>query len=743
MGLLPAWAEEFIASVKKLGAYTETSASGEGFHALLRVTPDFILKRNRYTRSHPSSTPVGIELYQKDRFCALTGLTTSTPNQNLNSPEDGDKLLTAFIADLEANAAPILTPDLPPAPLSVPPPTQAITDLLPQILTPGLRHAFSDPSGAYSEWQKRRALMGTDNSLSAWRFALFLEAARQCPPSPAPVYELFNPQGTPAHPGILEWQEFSGHNKKPHRRYADIQRAHALVRLEFEMLAKDLGETPPPPPEPSPDINETEPPDPTWIQLGLVMKTNKNGFTRPLATSVNFMRVLSRHPLFSRHRIERNKLDGSTLCDRLPLLDTQITRWLEPMRAVLDMPQDPPVQAVRDAVEVIADDNPYDPLAEYMSSLPEFKPGPEYNPDTSLLSTWLEKVGAATGPDTKKFARRILLGLVARALRPGIKFDYVPVFEGPQGVGKSSLVKALVSPNFYATLFGGLGSKDAPMTLRGRWGVELAELVAFKKTDNETMKSFFATDTDVFRPPYARNMVSIQRRCMLFGTTNDGQYLNDHTGARRYWPVFFPKEIDLKWFLENRDMLFAEAKYFFEKGERFHDTMEESQAEHRRLMMQARLMTPAWQMKLLQHLQAMPRPSVPKPPDNIGFSGLLTTQHVMDLQKVLDLPPAVAHMTAAQLSSFLHRAGYVRLPHYSYRPPTGSPTKLYGWVHPALMRLTDEQRKAFLACFPALFQGEQAPMAWLTLQGEHLGAAAEILSHAPDLAKLDFSGDSE
>jgi putative DNA primase/helicase len=106
---------------------------------------------------------------------------------------------------------------------------------------------------------------------------------------------------------------------------------------------------------------------------------------------------------------------------------------------------------------------------------------------------------------SKSSARRILLGLVARALRPGVKFDYVPVFEGPQGVGKSTLVKTLVGSNFYATLFGGLHQKDALMTLRGKWGVEISELAAFKKTDNETMKSFFSTDTDVFRPPYGRD----------------------------------------------------------------------------------------------------------------------------------------------------------------------------------------------------------------------------------------------
>lgn len=748
----PPWAVSFIDKAIELGAFVESSASGSGAHVFLRVSPETILRRNRYTRSHPTSTPVGIELYQKERFAAMTGIpyrdTQAAPNPELNDPKSGDKLVNAFLAELESHGAPILTPDLPPAPTSVPVPTQVVLDLMPSLMTPNIREAFADPHGAYDRWEKKRQLSGGDTSLSAWRFSLYMEASHQCYISPLPVYELFNPQTKPQHPGIPQWQEFSGQNKKQHRKYADIQRAHAMVGEQIRFLSEDLGQEPPKPlidqGDPDnldPHINEQAPADPTWAQLGLVMRTNK-GITKPLATSVNYIRVLSRHPIFIKHRIERNKLDGSTLCDRLPLSDTQITRWREPLRAVLDMPTDPPVQDVRDAVEVIADDNPYDPLVEYMRSLPKFIPPDNYNPDESLLSTWLEKVGATPGPDTKKFARRILLGLVARALKPGVKFDYVPVFEGPQGVGKSSLVKAIVSPAFYATLFGGLASKDAPMTLRGRWAIELAELVAFKKTDNETMKSFFATDTDIFRPPYARNLVTIPRRTVMFGTTNDSQYLTDHTGARRYWSIYFGVAINITWFIEHRDALFAEALHFYDKGERFHDTLEEANSPHRQKQMQARLVTPAWQIKLLQHLQNLPKPRPPTNDDSLGSSGVLTHHTVAALQEVLQLPQTIAHMNAAQLVTFLQRAGYLPL-RLAYRPGEGQPTKLNVWCHPAIHRLPPDQQRAFLSLFPMLFKGGMAPASWTLMQPEHLAAAADGLRLAPDITPLDFSSDSE
>jgi predicted P-loop ATPase len=76
--------------------------------------------------------------------------------------------------------------------------------------------------------------------------------------------------------------------------------------------------------------------------------------------------------------------------------------------------------------------------------------------------------------------------------------------------------------------------------MRGKWGVELAEMSAFKKSDEEARKAFFSTPADDFRPPYGRANIEVLRRCVLFGTTDDKQYLSDHRGNRRYWPIHFP-----------------------------------------------------------------------------------------------------------------------------------------------------------------------------------------------------------
>jgi hypothetical protein len=717
----PPWAEEFLQRAADIGAFTEWSGSGTGAHALVRTSPSFpALTRNRYTRSGVTG-PIGIEIYNNLRFCALSGFPFFPPTRpNLNEPKAGDDLLTAFIADLGVKGAPILSPALL-GPINVPPPTEKVLSIARELaVVPILDRAFSKPQESFAAWAVEREKRSLDSSLSAWRFYLYGVAARNSPISPLPLYELFCPKKEPQHAGIPEWQEVSGYLRKKHRLYSDIQRAHALVVEEQRLLALDLGEPPPPPPSrtaaPRHPVN-TDLAD-SWAQLGLVMKVTKNSAV-PVVGSVNFIRVIEKHSHFQQWKIERNSLDGTTRANRIPIPDTLATRFLEPIRTILDMPGDPPIQGIRDAIEVVADDNAYDPLVEYLRELPKLDPdGPRF------LSTWLERVGAAPDPDLERYSRRILIGLVARAMRPGVKFDYVPVFEGPTGVGKSTFVELLVTRPYWAVLSEALGSKDAKIALRGKWGLELAEMSAFKKSDEEARKAFFSTASDSFRPPYGRANIDVMRRCVLFGTTEDKQYLSDHRGNRRYWPIYFPREMDLKWFSEHRDALFAEALHYFEAGERFHDTTEEMQDPVRLSSLQERLITPAWHIKLLEHLKTLPAPHLPSE-EQPGHSGILTTQYVAGLQRILDLPNSIQNMSDAQLAAFLRRSGYH--PHtLSYRHE-GKSTKTYGWAHPALRKLTEEQSKAFLSFFPALFPQNVVPLPWVEHRVDHLPSALQHL----------------
>lgn len=719
----PAWADAFLQRAADIGAFTEWSGSGSGAHAFIKVTPSFpTLTRNRYTRHGPRGA-VGIELYTGRRFAAMTGFSYFPARRpELNDPRAGDQLLTAFIAELGVEGAPILTQLL--GPIHVPQPSAAVLAMTQEIAKSHiLRDAMNDPQRAFSIWAADHEKKSMDSSLSSWRFYLYTVASKYVPESPLPVYEFFNPQFEPAMPGVTEWQEFSHYNAKKHRRYADIQRAHALVVEEKRLLAMDLGEPPPPPPSKvqAPRHPANEDLANSWAQLGLAMKITKNSCI-PVIGSANFIRVLSKHHHFSKDRLERNALDGTTRLNRAPIPDTYATRCLEPLREILDASTDPPIQGVRDAIEVVADDSTYDPLVEYLRALPKY----DIHSEPSFLSSWLEQIGATPDHDLPLYSRRILLGLVARAFKPGIKFDYVPVFEGRTGLRKSTLVEHIVTSQFFAVMSEDLQSKDAKIALRGKWGLELAEMSSFKKSSEESRKAFFSTPFDSFRPPYGRANIDVMRRCVLFGTTEDKQYLSDHRGNRRYWPILFERVIDIDWFDEHRDRLFAEAVHYFDLGEKFHDSEEEMNAPERKEALESRLMTPAWQIRLLEHLAALPPPSLPVGDnDPTGNSGILTTQYVSNLQRVLDLPSAVQHMGDAQLASFLRRAGY-HSETLSYRHE-GKSCKTYGWAHPALLKLTNEQLKAFLSFFPGLFPRGSVPTTWIDMRETNLSGALRHL----------------
>ena len=143
----------------------------------------------------------------------------------------------------------------------------------------------------------------------------------------------------------------------------------------------------------------------------------------------------------------------------------------------------------------------------------------------------------------REVSRMIFYGGINRLYSPGCKFDYMPIFIGTQGCGKSSVVKWLALNDSYYGDISSIEGKSALENIQGTWICELSELLAMVKTkDVEAMKSFITRTTDKFRESYGRRTKEFPRTCVFIGTTNDFQFLSDKTGNRRYLPV----ELNLK-----------------------------------------------------------------------------------------------------------------------------------------------------------------------------------------------------
>ena len=154
---------------------------------------------------------------------------------------------------------------------------------------------------------------------------------------------------------------------------------------------------------------------------------------------------------------------------------------------------------------------------------------------------------------------------------PGTKFDYMPVIQGVQGLGKTTFCERL-GKSWFTNSIKEFKDKTASELLQGTWIVEFGELEGFSKTDIRRIKGFLTQTMDHYRAAYASTTEKHPRRCVFFGTTNDYTYLSDPTGNRRFWPVDCNKsKVKLKVLKdldsEYIDQLWAEAVVRWRLGE--------------------------------------------------------------------------------------------------------------------------------------------------------------------------------
>jgi len=224
---------------------------------------------------------------------------------------------------------------------------------------------------------------------------------------------------------------------------------------------------------------------------------------------------------------------------------------------------EPAPSMIIEAVQVAASKFSYHPVRAYLDGL--------VWDQTPRLDTWLTTyAGAHNCLYTRAVASKILCAACARVYRPGCKFDFVPILEGPQGVGKSTLLSVLGGAWFSdAKLDIMTNMKDTCDAMRGRWFIEIAEMEAIHRNEASSLKAFVSKQSDRYRPAYARLTVDFPRQSVFVGTINpdsDYTYLIDKTGNRRFWPIRTGM-LDIEALRRDRDQLFAEARDRFQSGE--------------------------------------------------------------------------------------------------------------------------------------------------------------------------------
>ena len=238
------------------------------------------------------------------------------------------------------------------------------------------------------------------------------------------------------------------------------------------------------------------------------------------------------------------------------------------------------------AVAKVTDDRSYHPIREFIENLPEWDKVPRV--DTLLI----DYLGADDNEYVRAVTRKTLCAAIKRVLYPGCKFDSMLVLNGPQGVGKSTLIAKLAGEWFSDSLnLGDTKDKTAAEKLQGYWILEIGELAGLKKADVETLRSFLSRQNDIYRAAFGKRATPHLRQCVFFGTTNaESGYLRDTTGNRRFWPVKTPGTgIKHSWDLtpELICQIWAETLVYVKQGEKLYLSAELealSKAEQREAM---------------------------------------------------------------------------------------------------------------------------------------------------------------
>ena len=183
-----------------------------------------------------------------------------------------------------------------------------------------------------------------------------------------------------------------------------------------------------------------------------------------------------------------------------------------------------------DALKNVAMRNRFHPVRDLLNSL-------KWDEREHIRGLLPDYLGAEDTEYTYQVWRLWMLGAVSRIFQPGCKFDYTVIFQGRQGLGKSTFLQLMaLNDGWFNDSLDSLDSDKAAQSLMGSWIIELAELKSLARTAGgvDSVKRFLTATQDKYRVPYERRADIFLRQSVFAGTTNKSDFLQDETGNRRF-----------------------------------------------------------------------------------------------------------------------------------------------------------------------------------------------------------------
>ncbi|MCQ2095446.1 MAG: PriCT-2 domain-containing protein [Bacteroidaceae bacterium] len=184
----------------------------------------------------------------------------------------------------------------------------------------------------------------------------------------------------------------------------------------------------------------------------------------------------------------------------------------------------------------------YDPLHDYLRSLPEWREG-----DPDYIGSFAAMVHTdGHDDDFRTDFRKWFVSMVAMWKGMGIN-QQILVLIGPQGIYKTSWLNAILPPelaDYRSTRMDcSQMTKDDRTAISQHPIINLEELDAMNHTELNQLKALSTAVSSNERPAYARTKVCRRRIASFCGSGNNQYFLTDRTGNRR-WLIFNVISID-------------------------------------------------------------------------------------------------------------------------------------------------------------------------------------------------------
>lgn len=229
---------------------------------------------------------------------------------------------------------------------------------------------------------------------------------------------------------------------------------------------------------------------------------------------------------------------------------------------------------IEDLCEAIADDNVFDPVADWLRSLAW--------DGTPRLSD-VAKIAFGADENECEVMKRMLVGGARRGLEPGCQLDTMCILRGAftQGQFKSQFLLDLMPDPIWRYEFRShdVWDRDAHLSASGCWLVEFTELRTFKKAEAADLKSMLTSRYGNLRGMHKEDDFFARNGNFYFGCTNEASFLTDKTGNRRFWIIDVKQRYEAEaqtWLKANRSQIWAEAAALVASGYKYWETDDET-----------------------------------------------------------------------------------------------------------------------------------------------------------------------